>query len=1246
MNIIESKLCLHRSKDPSTVPFRNGFVRSVASLVLSAGLLAASALQATPVATLTTQHSFDPTNDGSLPVRGLLQHSDGNFYGCARNGGTYGHGTVFKVTPSGTFSVVYSFQGIADGDGGTPFATLLEGPDHLLYGICGDASIPADGNVFKLTTDGTLTVLYTFLESDPGIGGGPVGLAFGNDGNLYVTCAGGGTTFDGTIVQVSTDGSTVAKFAEFSGSNGNSPNSHLLLASDGNFYGTTYMGGSSNNGTVFQLTSDGTINSLVSFNGTSYGAPTGSLIQGSDGSLYGTTTHGNSGHGTIFKITTGGTLSLVANMTTGSGTQPNGALVQGPDNNFYGLSYAGGTFGLGTLFKVTPGGSLTALINFEGASDPQGANPIGDLIVGTDGLLHGTAYAGGANDAGTVFSADVGFNSLAPTIAVQSVPGTNLVSGTGYISFGNVGNGAGAIQTVIVKNTGTAALSLGTPSVTVSKFSSEFTVNTSGMSSSVAAGTQTTFTVELNPVTFGTRVATLVIPSNDATHPTFSLTLSASSVPPSAITFSAPTYVVDQGARTVNLVVNRAVTTQAQTVVINTADGTDNAFPPFTGATAGVDYTNLTGAATTVSFAAGQISKNVPVTLSPKTGTVPNMQFTATLSDPSLTATLGAITTTTVEILANDTTKPTVDVTNPDVSTTSLDAVSNPTVTVTGSADDARGISKVTVTANGVAYPAVLGSVSGTTVQFSLTFAPYLGSNTLSIAAYDLRGNVTSVPRNFTLTGGVSLSITRSVPSGISTRPDTAGIVTVAATPSHSVGPMLPVTANVNPKSCLVVPAAPVVLTAVAYSGYAFDGWSGLPSGATTVGNTASFNMPSDPTSVTANYIASPFGGATGKTTSFYGPLNVSGGGTPSINTEGFLTGTLNAATGAFSGVLSIDGASTTIIATFYGDGSSSFGTASTLAATFTTAGGRTLALSYNAGLGNDQISMTSVKGLVTSTGTAKRGYYSAARKVPSGSGLLNLSTSGVFTFVLPTQAQTPSKDTSTYPQGDGIGTITLTNTGIVTIAGTLADGMAFTTTSAMVDSQTCPFFVQLVTPANSTKLGAFGGTLVFDATQSDSDVLGTNLLWIRPAAAGSALYTAGWPNGVTINLVGSLYAGARTAQSTLGLAATDPTNGNARIVFADGNLPSTIPITLFNISGNAVSYVGSTSASLSLVIGTGGSFSGWFAPNWTSPSTVKPTYKGIMLQKGANQGGYGYFISNRVADAHPESGGVTLSAQ
>lgn len=315
----------------------------------------------TSAGTLTTLHSFDGT-DGSSLQGGLVLATDGNFYGTAYAGGSMGGttcnedgyvgcGAVFKITPSGALTTLYNFCSQANcADGRNPASSLVQAPNGELYGTTNFGGVNKEGTVFKITPAGTLTTLHSFNQTDGYIPNGA--LVQAPNGDFYGTTLNGGNNACiggcGTVFKISPLGALVTVHS-FGGPDGSGPLAGLVLASDGNFYGTTNFGGTFNGGTVFKMSPGGKLTSLCSFEGSAYG-PYGGLVQGTDGNFYGTT----QGSNTVFQITPAGVLTTLFTFNYFDGYEPLDTPVQGTDGNFYATTYQGGD-NYGTVFSLTMG---------------------------------------------------------------------------------------------------------------------------------------------------------------------------------------------------------------------------------------------------------------------------------------------------------------------------------------------------------------------------------------------------------------------------------------------------------------------------------------------------------------------------------------------------------------------------------------------------------------------------------------------------------------------------------------------------------------------------------------------------------------------------------------------------------------------------------------------------------------------------------------------------------------------------
>jgi uncharacterized repeat protein (TIGR03803 family) len=363
-------------------------------------------MQAQTTATESTLYSFKGAADSEGPAAQLVQAADGNFYGT-----TYGNfftdfGSVFNISPAGSLTTLYKFNGTTDG--GTILSNVIQGSDGNFYGTAyGNLFTSGTGALFQITSSGTETTLYSFPGGSGG-GNPETGLIEGSDGKYYGV-SGDGSFNDGLAFSFTSSGTFTPLFT-FDGLDGNTSFSGpLLQAGDGNYYGTTSTGGTNAFGEVFQLTPSGKLTVLYNFQGAGDGAaPQGALIEGNDGNFYGATgstgaiSAANGGNGTIFKITPAGVLTTLYLFTgKDDGSSPWG-LVWGSDGNLYSTTLSDGANGHGTVFQMTPTGSLTTLYAFAGGT-ADGALPQAGLVQGSDGNFYGTAVGGGAQGDGTVF---------------------------------------------------------------------------------------------------------------------------------------------------------------------------------------------------------------------------------------------------------------------------------------------------------------------------------------------------------------------------------------------------------------------------------------------------------------------------------------------------------------------------------------------------------------------------------------------------------------------------------------------------------------------------------------------------------------------------------------------------------------------------------------------------------------------------------------------------------------------------
>jgi uncharacterized repeat protein (TIGR03803 family) len=405
----------------------------LAAAICGGSLLAQESPATTPV--LTTLYSFTGAS-GAGPDGGLVSDASGALYGAAYAGGASDMGAVFQLTPPATTggawteAVLYGFTGL--NDGGTPFGSLVFDTKGALYGATIYGGTSNMGTVFQLTPPAvkggawTETVLYNF--SGLSDGGNPTGsLVFDAKGELYGATTNGGTSGKGAVFQLAPPATAgnpwtyTVLYSFAGGSDGAAPGAGLTFGAGGVLYGTTYAGGASNAGTVFQLTPPAvaggawTESLLYSFRGGSDGGfPDGGLLLGKSGVLYGTTTYsGASNFGVVFQMTPpavkGGawTESVLYTFKNGKdGAYPFGDLLLS-NKLLLGTTYSGGT-GSGVLFELKPpaktGGAWTETTLFTFTHGTTGANPYAGMAVGLNGLLYGTTFGGGTKRDGAVFS--------------------------------------------------------------------------------------------------------------------------------------------------------------------------------------------------------------------------------------------------------------------------------------------------------------------------------------------------------------------------------------------------------------------------------------------------------------------------------------------------------------------------------------------------------------------------------------------------------------------------------------------------------------------------------------------------------------------------------------------------------------------------------------------------------------------------------------------------------------------------
>jgi uncharacterized repeat protein (TIGR03803 family) len=334
--------------------------------------------------TETVLHDFTGGDDGGNPWGGVVIGAGGVLYGTTIGGGTSSNGTVFSLTPptspggAWTEAVLHDFQH-GNVDGVHPRGSVVIGAGGVIYGTTynGGVSLHGCGTVFSLTPPAsqggswTEAVLHKFLGGSDGCGPN-AGVVIGSGGALYGTTEYGGTSNSGTVYSLTPPASPGGAWTEtvlhnFAGrSDGANPQAGVVIGKDGLLYGTTFLGGTSNLGTVFSLTPP--------------------------------TSPGGAWTETVLYSFTGGN----------DGADLSAGAVIGSGRVLYGTTSSGGTSNAGTVFSLTPpaspGGTWTETVlhSFTGGDD--GDDPVGALVIGGNGVLYGTTSSGGASNAGTVFA--------------------------------------------------------------------------------------------------------------------------------------------------------------------------------------------------------------------------------------------------------------------------------------------------------------------------------------------------------------------------------------------------------------------------------------------------------------------------------------------------------------------------------------------------------------------------------------------------------------------------------------------------------------------------------------------------------------------------------------------------------------------------------------------------------------------------------------------------------------------------
>ncbi len=686
---------------------------------------------------------------------------------------------------------------------------------------------------------------------------------------------------------------------------------------------------------------------------------------------------------------------------------------------------------------------------------------------------------------------------------------------------------------------------------------------------------------------------------------TASTTISISNSPAGVVDFDSASYSVVSGNVTLHLV--RSGGTAATTVTVTSSNTALVANP-----------------SSAVSFALGVNTATVVLPVSVSTS------FIAT----TVTFTIGTgagVThpTATTSVVGLDTAPPVIAVTVPVAAAATVTGATSPgNLLVSATVSDNVGIASVKVGINGT-FTDITSQASAGATSTSKTFALVsvsgliAGYNTVDVQAIDTNGNVSDVVRlvkytsNVVATANINLAGTTVVAPAAST----TLLTTIAATTKWTIGTSYTITAAQFSDSTGAKTLTP------SDSSFTFSSWT-VPGIGTVTTPALTFVMSAAiaNTPITANYVATPFKAAAAG--NYDGLVTVRSGFTGSNHTYGFLHVVLTSK-GSFTGKLQIDGISTTagtLTGSLDNSGVAHFGTALNSFLSIARTSEANLILSFSIDLTGHTLTGVAYDGTNLSDISANQ-----ATTTPASAYL-----GRIFNFVLPPDAsKTP---TTSFPQGYSVGNIAISSTtGAVTGAVKLADGSVGTVSSTFVapvtggSTYTVPLYVPLygAGTAASPYTGSISGLATLDNSQTNTDISATTLHWFKPT--GGTLYATGWPTGASVALNGTIYTGSATSAPIAGLGpVTTPattTHGNAKAIFF---APATVtsPVTLnvtktLNISTAFAFANAPTDTTFAL---TPTAASGYFTVKYNGSTVVNGN--GIILQKGANVGGFGYWTN------------------
>jgi len=669
---------------------------------------------------------------------------------------------------------------------------------------------------------------------------------------------------------------------------------------------------------------------------------------------------------------------------------------------------------------------------------------------------------------------------------------------------------------------------------------------------------------------------------------------------PGTISLNAASYIANEEdlALSVNLV-RTAGRTGAVRVTLTTSNGT---------ATAGTDYTAVS---TEIEFADDQISRTILVPLLNDTLKEPNETFTLTLSIPTNGASLGT-SSASVLVLEPDTTDPKVTLRDPKANL----RIKEGAVTASGEVFDNQQVRRVQVKLNNGSFAdAQLTPGNGSIANFFVPLNPTPGLNMLIVKASDFRGNETAeIARIFTyvVKRPLTLAIT----------PADAGMVTLK--PAEAL-------------TALEL-AKRYTLTAKPVKGKVWNGWSSPQltlTEAERLSTSLTFAMV-EGLSITANFAEDPF--VISVVGDFSGLVRAEGSTSPSHDNEGAIQIKVTPA-GSFSGTLRIAGASLPFSGVLDNSGTARFGKALATSVLLSRAPAAGYVLDFAVDLNPAGThKMTGTLRRQTREGSGPLSTLLANRHPFDGKSPLTSTTETYYTWAMPAQGQKGGLSPAQFPQGDGVGSIKISKSGMAIIAGVLADGTGFTTSTSLSSGLELPLFVSLEKGA-----GSLNGWLAVDHTRPDTDVSGTSMHWFKPVISSAQHYPFGWPEGVTLDLIGARFA-VPVGESVLQDLA-EVSGANAILAFTQGGLANAIEKELAISVANLVSKVPASDPDYDMKLtAKTGQYNGKFATG----AAASATYTGVILQKGAHRRGFGHFLSPKpkITDGSGSSGVASLKTK